>query len=182
MGYHASDLPMRACIFAAQRHYGQIRNNKSKTSFDNHLSEVAVLMRDAGGTESELAVAWLHDVVEDTETTLDEIANRFGKYIAGLIDDLTDPISFANLSVCERKRLQAERIISKSLPVKRVKIADQTSNVLALNDPPITWDDDRCIEYMKGALLVVKSCRGVNEFLEENFYKAYRQMTSLYNR
>lgn len=182
MGYHSNDLPMRACIFAAQRHYGQTRNNKSKTPFGNHLSEVAVLVRDAGGTESELAVSWLHDIIEDTETTLDEITNRFGQYIAGLVNDLTDPINFKQLSVCENKRLQAERIFLKSPPVKRIKIADQTSNVLALNDPPITWSDKRCIEYMQGALLVVKNCQGVSEFLEDKFYKAYRQMTSLYNR
>ncbi len=141
-----------------------------------HLQEVADLVWASGGSETEIAAAWLHDSVEDTPTTIKDIEEKFGKEIADIVDGLTDPVNFASLPTDERKRLQAERVRNKSVNVKRVKLADQTSNVrLFSTDPKATWTLEKKRVYVIGAKQIADECKGVSPVLDELFNKEYEQ-------
>jgi guanosine-3',5'-bis(diphosphate) 3'-pyrophosphohydrolase len=170
-----SELVEKAKAFAIKAHEGQTRLNKDKTPLVTHLEDVVSLVRESGGSDEELAAAWLHDVVEDTQTLFTDIANNFGEKVASIVFGLTDPPGFNRLHTLERKTAQADRVRYLSDSVKRVKMADQTSNVRSVaTDPPVHWDAQKCLDYVEGAKKIVLECRDVNEFLFGKFCKAYR--------
>lgn len=166
-------LVERARMFAEERHKGTFRRNKAHEPYRVHCLEVAELVEDSGGSEIEIAAAWLHDTVEDTNTTLDEIEELFGKKVRDIVDGLTDLPEFKGLHTRERKVAQAERLRSESASVKRVKIADQISNIRSVGDPPVNWNKAKCREYIEGAFLVTKECRGIDDFLDSQFELAH---------
>lgn len=73
-----------------------------------------------------LGAALLHDTVEDTATTLDELVEQFGTDIAAIVDEVTDD---KELPKDERERLQAEHASHKSNPAKLVKLVDKICNL-----------------------------------------------------
>ena len=159
----------RAYNFAAARHAGQARKGEAGEPYVNHLTEVAQLVAQAtGGADVELVMAAvLHDAVEDTQTTLGELASAFGPRVASLVAEVTDDKS---LEKAERKRLQIEHAGHASAGAKIIKIADKTSNLRALaSSPPVGWAAERRVEYLDWALQVVARCRGVNPWLEAQF-------------
>jgi guanosine-3',5'-bis(diphosphate) 3'-pyrophosphohydrolase len=166
-----SDLVLvtRACDFAALRHVPQRRKGVAGEPYINHLAEVATLLAEAtGGTDAALVAAgFLHDTLEDTPTTYDELAELFGPDVAHLVSEVTDDKSLAK---AERKRLQITMTPGKSVRAKLIKIADKTSNVRAMaSSPPAGWDVTRIAEYVGWAEQVVASCRGLNAMLEQAF-------------
>lgn len=165
----------RAKIFAANIHSGQTRPNKAKESILCHLEEVANLVERSGGSDEEIAGAWLHDSVEDTDTKIDEIIELFGKKVGEIVDGMTDPPEFHGLLILTRKTLQARRVVSKSNSVKRVKLADQISNVCSVVlDPPIKWNKQKCADYVRGAKRIADQCCGISEFLDKKFEILYK--------
>ncbi len=138
----------------------------------NHLTEVADLVaRATRGDQIEVIVAAvLHDTVEDTDTTFQEIAERFGAPVAALVAEVTDD---KTLTSPERKRLQVEHARHASLGAKIIKLADKTSNLRALAvSPPRGWSAKRRADYLDWARRVVDGCRGANPWLEERFDEA----------
>jgi guanosine-3',5'-bis(diphosphate) 3'-pyrophosphohydrolase len=169
-----SNLVERARAFAVKAHEGLTRPNKANEPYAVHLVEVAALVGAASGTPDEIAAAWLHDTVEDTSTTIEEIREQFGETVADIVDGLTDKPDLAGLPTLKRKLLQAERVKEKSNSVKIVKIADQTSNLRSVAvDPPITWDEQKCRDYIQGAHEIVLACHGVSAYLFSQFALAY---------
>ena len=165
----------RALDFAARKHRNQRRKGASAEPYINHPAEVARLVAEATGGRplAVLLAALLHDTVEDTQTTLDELEREFGKDVAALVAEVTDD---KRLPKAERKRLQVEHAGGKSAGAKLIKIADKTSNLRSLlESPPTDWDLQRRREYFEWAKRVVEGCRGVNEKLEQAFDDAYRQ-------
>jgi (p)ppGpp synthase/HD superfamily hydrolase len=162
-------LVTRAIHFAAQRHADQRRKGRRHEPYVNHLTEVAELLSEAtGGDDAALVAAcFLHDTIEDTETSLDELRNLFGEDIASLVMEVTDDKSLPKM---ERKRLQIATAPKKSRRAKLLKIADATSNVRALAvDPPADWGTDRMLDYIAWAEQVIGHCRGLNSKLERAF-------------
>src|ERR1700676_1178713 len=84
-----------AADFAARRHTGQQRKGRGNEPYINHLAEVANLLSLAtDGTDAELvAVGWLHDTIEDTETPREELAQKFSKRVAALVVEVTDDMT-----------------------------------------------------------------------------------------
>ena len=80
-----------------------------------------------------LQAALLHDTVEDTETSLDEIEQEFGKIVRDLVDEVTDQ---KDLPSKERKRLQVINAPKKSPRAKLVKLADKLYNLRDLHKSP----------------------------------------------
>jgi guanosine-3',5'-bis(diphosphate) 3'-pyrophosphohydrolase len=161
---------------AIARHAGQCRPNQSRELKINHIEEVVQLVEQSGGNQDEVAVAWLHDIVEDTDTTTDEIEELFGHEIAQLVDGLTDPPEFSSLPLDVRKLQQAQRLLSKSKGVMRVKLCDQISNIRSvINDPPLDWDNKKCLEYIDGAKKIADVCYGVSDYLDTLFKEAYQK-------
>lgn len=159
----------RAYDFAAARHISQQRKGEAREPYINHLTEVANLVAQAtSGEDPDLVIAAvLHDTVEDTQTTLDEIAAAFGDRVASLVAEVTDDKS---LPKGERKRLQIEHAGHASAGAKIIKLADKTSNLRALlNSPPVGWAEARRKEYLAWAREVVERCRGANPWLEGQF-------------
>ena len=163
--------------FATKAHSGQFSRNAAKDPFIYHPRRVVELIEKSGGTTEEIAAAWLHDVVEDTDVTLEQIEKRFGEVIAEIVDGLTDPPHFAGNSTKIRKAWQAERVTNKSASVKRVKIADQTVNINMMGfDPPVDWSLEERRDYLEGARSIALNCVGVDEKLDRLFAETYRKV------
>ena len=113
----------------------------------------------------------LHDTIEDTDTTRDELERAFGAEVAALVAEVSDDKS---LPKAERKRLQVATAAGKSPRAKMLKLADKTSNLAAIaSDPPDGWDAARRLDYVRWARNVVDHCRGVNARLEAGFDEVY---------
>ena len=169
-----SELVEKARTFALEVHKDQKRRNRAETPTMEHIEEVALLVEQSGGREIEIAAALLHDVVEDTPWEFQEVHDNFGEEVTKIVFGLTDLPEFKDLRTLERKTAQAQRISTESDSVKRVKLADQISNVRSVAvDPPVHWDVQKCLDYINGAELVAKECRGVSEFLYKRFEAAF---------
>jgi guanosine-3',5'-bis(diphosphate) 3'-pyrophosphohydrolase len=168
-------LLLRAATFAADKHKGQKRKNASETPYINHPLEVAhLLATEAGVTDVVvLAAAILHDTIEDTGTTREELEQLFGAEVAGVVAEVTDDKS---LLKAERKRRQVEHAPSLSARAKLVKLADKICNIRDVaDDPPAGWPLERRQEYFDWARSVVAGLDGVSPVLEARFDEFYRR-------
>jgi (p)ppGpp synthase/HD superfamily hydrolase len=162
-------LVSEASDFAARRHTGQQRKGRGNEPYVNHLAEVANLLSIAtDGTDAELVAAgWLHDTIEDTATTREELAQKFGERVAELVAEVTDDMS---LPKQERRQKQIVDAPRKSPGAKLIKIADKISNIRARIPPQPNQDQrDDLIDYVTWAEKVVAGCRGVNAVLDRMF-------------
>lgn len=167
-------LVLRAAAFAADKHRNQRRKDAEASPYINHPLALATILTSEGGVSDAkvLAAALLHDTVEDTETTSDELRRQFGEEIASIVAEVTDDKS---LPKQERKRLQIEKSSSKSDAAKLVKLADKISNLRDIAaTPPADWSAERRREYFDWAHKVVAGLRGVSPALEAAFDEAYR--------
>lgn len=127
-----------------------------------------------GGDAELLAAAVLHDVVEDTDVTDADLAERFGKRTAAIVAELTDAPEWAELSTSERKARQAKKMATASDAARIIKIADQISNIRDLTTDLNVWPRGRHVTYLASARRVVEACRGVAPGLEAAFDDAAR--------
>lgn len=165
----------RAMMFAAQKHADQRRKGEKAEPYVNHLIEVAdLLAQHTGGQDMDLVIAGvLHDTIEDTKTTYEELKREFGENIADIVRECTDDKS---LPKQERKRLQVEHAPHKSDRARMVKMADKISNLNSiLQSPPPDWTESRKLEYFNWAKDVVDGCRGINAGLETTFDRLHKQ-------
>jgi guanosine-3',5'-bis(diphosphate) 3'-pyrophosphohydrolase len=117
-----------------------------------------------------LAAALLHDTIEDTQTTEDEIRSKFGERVLALVLECTDDKRLPN---AERKRLQIEHAPHKSPGAKQIKLADKINNVIEMTtDPPAGWSIERRREYLEWTAEVVRGLRGQNPALEARYDQA----------
>jgi guanosine-3',5'-bis(diphosphate) 3'-pyrophosphohydrolase len=162
-------LVSEAAELAARRHSGQQRKGHDAEPYINHLAEVANLLCGAiAGKDAELVAAgWLHDTIEDTDTSHDELAQRFGRRVAGLVEEVTDDMT---LPKSERRRLQVVEAPGRSAGAKQIKIADKISNIRArIFFEPGFEQKLELMDYLGWAEQVVAGCRGVNAKLDALF-------------
>jgi guanosine-3',5'-bis(diphosphate) 3'-pyrophosphohydrolase len=160
---------LRATAFAERKHRGQPRKGADGVPYITHPIEVARILAEEGGVRDRvvLAAALLHDVLEDTETTWDELAREFGEPVAAVVAEVTDDKA---LPKAERKRRQVEHAPHLSDRAKLVKLADKIDNVRdVIRGPPTDWPLERRREYLAWAEQVVNGLRGVNRALEVAF-------------
>ncbi len=161
-----SGILLNAIHFSADRHRPQRRKDTLKSPYINHPIEVAELLWRVGGIrdQSVILAAILHDTIEDTNTTPDEVRSLFGEEVLGIVLECTDDKS---LSYMDRKRLQIETAPHKSEKAKLVKLADKICNVHDLNQsPPRWWPKIQKQEYLLWSEKVVAGLRGTNKELE----------------
>jgi guanosine-3',5'-bis(diphosphate) 3'-pyrophosphohydrolase len=161
-----------AAAFAARKHKTQKRKDGVEP-YINHPLEVAEILSKIGGVEDEdiLVAAILHDTIEDTNTTEEEILCLFGQKVCEYVKEVTDDKS---LSREVRKWLQVEKASKLSAGAKQIKIADKISNLCAIMDsPPKDWSLEEKVQYIDWAKEVVDKMRGVNENLEKYFDQTY---------
>jgi len=157
-----------AASFAADKHKDQTRKGNGQP-YINHPLEVANLLAQVGCIKDNdvLIAGLLHDTVEDSDVTFDEVEEKFGARVAGFVRELTDDKS---LPKAERKRLQVEHAPHMSHEAKQIKLADKISNVRDVADcPPAGWSTERRREYVAWGEKVVAGLRGANPALEAHF-------------
>lgn len=163
---------LEAMAFAAERHAGQEKRGERSLPKVNHVIDVAALLASAGVDDPvTLVAAILHDTIENTATTPEEIGAAYGKRVRDLVLEVTDD---PTLSKKERRRMQVEHAADLSVKAKRIKIADKISNIHDLtDDPPEKWSKRKRREYVDWAAEVVEGCRGVGpEALEQAWDQA----------
>lgn len=163
----------RALSFAADKHRDQRRKDDRGSPYINHPIAVArVLCEEAGVTDAAvLCAALLHDTVEDTDTSSEELDAQFGAEIGGIVMEVTDD---KRLPKAERKRLQIEHAAGISHSAKLIKLADKICNLRDVVDaPPISWELKRRQAYFDWARDVVDRVRGAHGGLEALFDAAY---------
>jgi (p)ppGpp synthase/HD superfamily hydrolase len=162
---------LRATNFAARKHKDQRRKDEEASPYINHPVSVALILADIGDvTDPEiLAAAVLHDTLEDTETTAEELEIQFGQRVRRIVEEVTDDKS---LGKEVRKELQIDHAGDLSPEAVLVKLGDKTANVTDITySPPKTWPMERKREYLDWAERVVKRCPKVNAALEQHFYR-----------
>src|SRR4030081_655862 len=128
-------LLLKALAFAAHKHRDQRRKDAESSPYINHPIALAdVLINEGGVTDVEvLCAALLHDTVEDTATTHEELENAFGSKRGRIVAEGTDAMSLPKVG---RKRVQIEHAASLSKEAKLVKLADKICNLRDVSDHP----------------------------------------------
>lgn len=166
-----------ALAFAAAKHNDQRRKDAAKSPYINHPLAVVKLLWDHGVRDRvPLLAAILHDTIEDTGTTREELVAAFGEDVAACVCEVTDDKS---LPKAQRKELQVEHGPHLSTHAKLVKLADKTANLKDMSDsPPHEWSAERRTEYYAWALRVVANLRGTNAGLEAAFDEQHARGTA----
>ncbi|HET7119988.1 MAG TPA: HD domain-containing protein [Solirubrobacterales bacterium] len=121
-----SPLVRAALAKARAAHAGQVRNGSGGMPYVEHPVAVAALLDEHGFGEEVIAAALLHDVIEDSEVTLDEVRAEFGDPVAGYVGALTDDESIE--SYRERKAEHRERVAASPGDAMAIYAADKLTN------------------------------------------------------
>jgi (p)ppGpp synthase/HD superfamily hydrolase len=118
-----------ALRYAAHVHAGQVRKG-SETPYIAHLLAVTALVMENGGDEEEIIAALLHDAPEDQggRERLDDIRQRFGARVAGIVEGCTDTFEDPKPDWLPRKKAYLARLVAASPSVRRVAAADKLHN------------------------------------------------------
>jgi guanosine-3',5'-bis(diphosphate) 3'-pyrophosphohydrolase len=164
---------IKAVAFAADKHRVQRRKDREASPYINHPIALANVLTNEADIDDERVVvaAILHDTIEDTETTQQELVQLFGREVADIVAEVTDDKTLPKL---ERKRLQVEHAPNLSREAKLVKLADKICNLRDINaSPPADWSPERKREYFDWAKSVVDGIRGVHAGLEGTFDETF---------
>ena len=159
----------KAVAFAADKHRNQRRKDAEASPYINHPIALANVLANEGGVEdvTVLCAAVLHDTIEDTETTSEELQAIFGPKVASVVMEVTD---YKSLEKSLRKQRQVEHAPHISKEAKLVKLADKISNLRdIIASPPADWSAERKQAYFEWAAKVVAGVRGVHPGLESVF-------------
>jgi guanosine-3',5'-bis(diphosphate) 3'-pyrophosphohydrolase len=125
-----SALVAEALDLAREAHAGQVRNGSGGMAYIEHPEAVAAFLAEQGWGDEVLAAALLHDVVEDSETTVADLQAKFGEPIAGFVASLSDDESIADYR--ERKAEHRARVASTGPETLAIYAADKLTNINAL--------------------------------------------------
>lgn len=168
-------LFIKALDFAAEKHKFQKRKGINPAPYINHPIKVAQTLVEIGKIEDAdvLTAALLHDTIEDTAATKEELQTFFGEKVTGIVLEVTDDKHMAS---SERKAYQIVKAPNLSKEAKLVKLADKTCNITDIVNQPPDWPIERRISYLVWAKKVVDALGGnVNAALEERFALMYRE-------
>jgi guanosine-3',5'-bis(diphosphate) 3'-pyrophosphohydrolase len=162
-----------ATAFAAHKHRDQRRKDAKASPYINHPIALANVLANEAHVHDVMVLmaALLHDTIEDTDTTAEELKAHFGSSVAHIVEEVTDD---KTLKKAERKRQQIVHASSISAQAKLVKLADKICNLRDMNAaPPADWNLDRKREYFDWAKQVVDQMRGAHAKLEALFDTQY---------
>ena len=176
---HDTGLLLRALAFAAERHSRQRREDAAASPYINHPIALADVLANEGREVDEVvqSAAMLHDTIEDTGTTADELAHHFGARIAAIVVEVSDD---PRLDKATRKLRQIEHAPHLSPEAKLVKLADKICNLRdLLASPPVHWPLQRQQAYFDWSAQVIAGLRGVHAPLEALFDAVYARRRDL---
>ena len=165
---------LKALAFAAEKHKNQRRKDIEAPPDINHpISLANILLNEGEVTDiNVLCAAILHDTIEDTKTTADELREHFGEKITSIVLEVTDDKSIPDKA--KRKALQIEHAPHISYEAKLVKLADKISNLRDIkSQPPADWSEETKQQYFEWAKKVIAGVRGTNKKLEDVFDALY---------
>ena len=170
---------LKSLRFSADKHRNQRRKDEQASPYINHPIEVVDTLWRVGQVRQmpTLVAAVLHDTIEDTSATPDEIRRMFGDEVLELVLEVTDDKSLPDKT---RKQLQIEHAPFISDAAKQIKLADKICNVYDLShSPPKDWSQQRLKEYMDWTEKVVAGLQGANLALEALYYEVLRNAKNL---
>lgn len=147
-------LVIRAREFAKERHSGQVRKYTGEPYF-NHLLEVVNIVRDYHNDRYMEAAAYLHDVVEDTDTTIGAVESRFGDIVAGYVNGLTDVSNPNDGNRKIRKAMDRDHLWAQDDKTQIIKCADLISNTSSITQ----YDPDFAKVYLEEKKLLLDGMR-----------------------
>ncbi len=172
------DLYRKAINFAATAHVDQNVPDKPYcylAHIANVAMEIMVATAKVNYVDADLAIqcAILHDVLEDTDVTPEELENEFGLSVCKGVSALTK-----NAILEKRNRMpdSIKRILMEPLEIGMVKMADRISN---LQEPPDHWFEDKIAEYHEEAMVIYQALKHLNSQLADRLkmkmdeYKKY---------
>ena len=129
----SQDLAFRAMQFAAEKHATQVRKYTG-VPYVTHLAEVAGIVAAVDAWPEAIAVAWLHDVMEDQEVSRGELNREFGSTVAYGVEALSD---MEQGTRAERKAMSRARLAAAGDWIQTIKCADLISNTssIVMHDP-----------------------------------------------
>ncbi|MDL2247964.1 bifunctional (p)ppGpp synthetase/guanosine-3',5'-bis(diphosphate) 3'-pyrophosphohydrolase [Bacteroides sp. OttesenSCG-928-J23] len=165
-----ADMILQAYDMANLAHEGQLR--RSGEPYISHPIAVAVILVDLGMDTESVVAALLHDVVEDTDVSLDELKKKFGEDVALLVDGVT---KLGRIPFSSREEQQAENIrkmliaMAQDVRVIIIKLADRLHNMRTIDVMPEQKRRDKALETMEvyAPLAHRLGIRGVKEELED---------------
>lgn len=169
----------QAAQFASEKHRNQRRKDADASPYINHPLALANVLATEGGIDNPdvICAALLHDTIEDTNTTSDELTTHFGPKVATIVLKVTDDKS---LDKAVRKEEQVRHAPLISPEAKLVKLADKICNLRdILASPPADWSADRKRAYFDWAARVVNGLRGVHPGLERKFDDLLKRQADL---
>jgi (p)ppGpp synthase/HD superfamily hydrolase len=170
---------LAAARYAASKHASQKRKGEAGEPYVNHLLEVAELIASSSPVlDTELVMAGLlHDTIEDTAVTRQELEQLFGSDVASLVVEVTDDKSLPKET---RKALQVQNAGKKSARAQTLKLADKISNLRSiLASPPVDWSLQRRRQYFAWASQVIAGLTAPNSLLKAEFDKTYAMLEQL---
>ena len=167
------NLLVKAMSFAANKHKHQRRKGKEASPYNNHPIGLVEVLVDIGNVTdiNAICAALLHDTVEDTRTTREELTETFGPEISRIVMEVTDDKS---LSKAERKQAQIDHARHLSNEARAVKLADKICNLGDVAKSPPNWSLSRRQQYFDWAKKVIDGLRGEWSELEAEFDRCYQ--------
>ena len=130
-----TDIILGAKKFAQEKHKNQKRKD-GVTPYSDHLEGVVNRLKNLGVTDKDvLCAAWLHDIIEDTDVTFDQINERFGREVAVIVLSLTKD---QNILKKDREVQYINQLKDASFQTKIIKLCDISANLKDLANAPIS--------------------------------------------
>lgn len=174
-------IVFKALAFSAEKHRNLRRKDAEASPYINHPIALANVLINEAGIADPIVIcgALLHDTVEDTETSFEELESQFGLAIAQVVREVTDD---KLLPKEVRKQLQVEHAAHASHHARLVKLADKICNLRDIaQSPPKDWSLERKVEYFRWAKQVVDALGRTHDGLEEIFNGAYAAVHKMGN-
>jgi (p)ppGpp synthase/HD superfamily hydrolase len=136
-GISMGNSPHSAMLFSMERHGTQKRKFTGEPYW-KHAAEVAAIVQTAKNCTPEMvAAAWLHDVLEDTNTTKEDLNSLFGEEVTRLVVGLTDVSKPDDGNRQVRKAMDRDHLAKGCRKIQTIKLADMISNTasVAIHDP-----------------------------------------------
>lgn len=158
---------LKAVSKAAWLHRTQRRKGSQCIPYINHPIRVAEYLTHCGFNDLVLLQsAILHDVIEDTEYTIEEMRAEFGEKVASIVAEVSDDM---NLPSSKRKELQVISASGLSEEAAKIKIADKTCNISDLLTYELSWSVNRKIAYVEWSERVIDNIFKPEPCLLEKF-------------
>lgn len=167
---------VRAAYFAGEKHKDQRRSDKEETPYINHPLELASILVDEGYVEDVdvICAALLHDTIEDTDTTVEELESTFGPLVTNIVREVSNDMT---LSSAERRIREAAIIPELSHSAKLVKLADKIANIRDISTmPPVGWTLAKKESYFDFSLSIAERAKDASPVLYETFVRDYHKL------